>query len=92
LQNEVNEPMTYFTILETISNGEHKLGNIAGKLNKNVQNITSFISKLIELEIIYKEVPVTEKLPNKRQKGNSTLSKITSLDFGSLMFYHTEVS
>jgi len=69
LQNEVNEPMTYFTILETIANGEHKLGNIAGKLNKNVQNITSFISKLIELEIIYKEVPVTEKLPNKSKKG-----------------------
>jgi len=69
LQNEVNEPMTYFTILETIANGEHKLGAIAGKLNKNVQNITSFISKLIELEIIYKEVPVTEKLPNKSKKG-----------------------
>ncbi|CAA6816352.1 MAG: archaeal ATPase, fused to C-terminal DUF234 domain [uncultured Sulfurovum sp.] len=69
LQNEVNEPMTYFTILETIANGEHKLGNIAGKLNKNVQNITSFMSKLIELEIIYKEVPITEKFPNKSKKG-----------------------
>jgi len=69
LQNEVNEPMTYFTILETIANGEHKLGNIAGKLNKNVQNITSFMSKLIELELIYKEVPITEKLPNKSKKG-----------------------
>ena len=69
LQNEVNEPMTYFSILETIANGEHKLGNIAGKLNKNVQNITSFISKLIELEIIYKDVPITEKLPNKSKKG-----------------------
>ena len=69
LQNEVNEPMTYFTILETIANGEHKLGNIAGRLNKNVQNITSFISKLIELEIIYKDVPITEKLPNKSKKG-----------------------
>jgi AAA+ ATPase superfamily predicted ATPase len=69
LQNEVNEPMTYFSILEIIANGEHKLGNIAGKLNKNVQNITSFISKLIELEIIYKDVPITEKLPNKSRKG-----------------------
>ena len=69
LQNEVNEPMTYFTILEIIAHGEHKLGNIAGKLGKNVQNITSFISKLIELEIIYKEVPVTEKRPDKSKKG-----------------------
>jgi len=69
LQNEVSEPMTYFAILETIANGEHKLGNIAGKLNKNVQNITSFISRLIELEIIYKDVPITEKFPNKSKKG-----------------------
>lgn len=69
LQNEVNEPMTYFSLLEIIANGEHKLGNIAAKLNKNVQNITSFIHKLIELELIYKEVPVTQKNPGKSKKG-----------------------
>lgn len=69
LQNEVNEPMTYFSILEIIANGEHKIGNIAGKLERNVQNITSFMSKLMELEIVYKEVPVTEKYPNKSKKG-----------------------
>lgn len=69
LQNEVNEPITYFTILETIASGEHKLGHIASKLGKNVQNITSFISKLIELDIIYKDVPITEKNPQKSKKG-----------------------
>ncbi|WP_170019362.1 ATP-binding protein [Campylobacter sp. RM16190] len=69
LQNEVNEPITYFSILEAIANGEHKIGNIAGKLNKNVQNITSFISKLIELDIIYKDVPITESNPLKSKKG-----------------------
>ncbi|MBN2825347.1 MAG: ATP-binding protein [Campylobacterales bacterium] len=69
LQNEVSEPITYFSILEVIASGEHKIGNIASKLGKNVQNITSFISKLIELDIIYKEVPVTETNPNKSKKG-----------------------
>lgn len=69
LQNEVNEPITYFSILEIIASGEHKIGNIASKLNKNVQNITSFISKLIELDIIYKEVPITEDNPLKSKKG-----------------------
>ncbi len=69
LQNEVNEPITYFSILETIASGEHKIGNIASKLGKNVQNITSFISKLIELDIIYKEVPITESNPLKSKKG-----------------------
>ncbi|MDD2567271.1 MAG: ATP-binding protein [Thiovulaceae bacterium] len=69
LQNEVNEPITYFSILEVIASGEHKLGNIASKLGKNVQNITSFISKLIELDIIYKDVPITETNPLKSKKG-----------------------
>jgi len=69
LQNEVNEPITYFSILEIIANGEHKIGNIAGKLGKNVQNITSFISKLIELDILYKDVPVTQTNPLKSKKG-----------------------
>jgi hypothetical protein len=69
LQNEVNEPITYFSILEIIANGEHKIGNIASKLGKNVQNITSFISKLIELDVIYKDVPITETNPLKSKKG-----------------------
>jgi len=69
LQNEVSEPITYFSLLEIIAGGEHKIGNIAGKLNKNVQNITSFMSKLIELDIIYKEVPITESNPSKSKKG-----------------------
>lgn len=69
LQNEVNEVSTYFSILESIANGKHKLGNIANRLNKNVQNITSFISKLIELDIIYKDVPITENNPTKSKKG-----------------------
>ncbi len=69
LNNEVSEPLTYFSILQIIASGEHKLGNIAGKLNKNVQNITSFISKLIELDLIYKDVPITESNPLKSKKG-----------------------
>jgi len=69
LQNEISEPITYFSILEIIAGGEHKIGNIAGKLNKNVQNITSFMSKLIELDIIYKDVPITESNPAKSKKG-----------------------
>lgn len=69
MQNEVTEPITYFSILETIASGEHKIGNIANKLGKNVQNITSFISKLIELDILYKDIPITEINPAKSKKG-----------------------
>lgn len=69
LQNEINEPITYFSILKIIASGEHKIGNIASKLGKNPNNITSFIDKLIELDIIYKINPITEKNPEKSKKS-----------------------
>lgn len=69
LQNEINEPITYFSILKIIASGEHKIGNIASKLGKSPNNITSFIDKLIELDIIYKINPITEKNPEKSKKS-----------------------
>ena len=69
LQHEVNEPVTYFSILEIIANGEHKIGNIASRLVKNANGIMPYLSKLIELDIIYKEVPITEENPVKSKKG-----------------------
>ncbi len=67
LQDEVSETLTYFSILEVIANGNHKIGDIAKKLQKPVTNITSFIKKLIDLEIIYKDIPITEN--HKSKKG-----------------------
>jgi len=67
LQDEISEGVTYFSILEVIANGAHKLGEIASRLQKPVTNITSFMKKLIDLEIIYKDIPVTEN--HKSKKG-----------------------
>jgi len=67
LQDEISETITYFSILEVIANGAHKLGEIAAKLQKPVTNITSFMKKLIDLEIIYKDIPITEN--HKSKKG-----------------------
>lgn len=69
LQHEINEPITYFSVLETIANGEHKIGNIAGRLGKSANGIMPYLSKLIELDIIYKEVPITEENPVKSKRG-----------------------
>ena len=67
LQDEISEGVTYFSILEVIANGAHKLGERASRLQKPVTNITSFMKKLIDLEIIYKDIPVTEN--HKSKKG-----------------------
>lgn len=69
LKEEINEVSTYFSILQTIALGEHKIGNIAKRLSIQVNNLTSFITKLIELDIIKKETPVTEENPEKSKKG-----------------------
>jgi AAA+ ATPase superfamily predicted ATPase len=66
LQDEVNETLTYFSILEVIASGSHKIGEIAKKLQKPVTNITSFMKKLIDLEIVYKDIPVSENIKSKK--------------------------
>ncbi|WP_297454574.1 ATP-binding protein [Persephonella sp.] len=69
LKDEVKEPITYFSILQIIAQGEHKIGKIASRLGIQTQNLTSFIEKLIDLEVIKREVPVTEENPAKSKKG-----------------------
>lgn len=69
LKDEVRDPVSYFSILQVIASGEHKIGNISAKLNLKTQNITSFLEKLIELEILERQVPVTEEQPHKSKKG-----------------------
>lgn len=69
LNQELNDLTTYFSILETISKGETKIGNIASKLQVPVTHLTRYLSKLIELDILIKETPITETNPLKSKNG-----------------------
>ncbi len=69
LNEEVGETTTYFSILEVIARGEHKIGNIAKRLQIPTNHITSFLNRLVELELVEREVPITEKNPSKSKKG-----------------------
>ncbi|MFA7577308.1 MAG: ATP-binding protein, partial [Candidatus Muiribacteriota bacterium] len=69
LKEEINEPAVFFSILAIISQGDRKIGNIAKKMNMPVSNLTSFIKKLILLEILERKVPVLENNPEKSKKG-----------------------
>ncbi len=69
LREEIRDPITYFSILQVISQGERKIGKIAGRLGMSTQNLTSFVERLIELDILEREVPVTERNPEKSKKG-----------------------
>ena len=74
LKEELREPKNYLSILKAISFGKHKFGEIVNDtgLEKNIMN--KYLQTLNQLQLIEKEVPVTEKKPEKSRKG---LYKIT---------------
>lgn len=69
LKDEISQPVTYFTILETISRGETKIGKIAGKLGVPASYLSRYMQRLNALDIVEKEVPVTENWPEKSKFG-----------------------
>lgn len=69
LQKEVSEIGSYFSILKTIASGNRKLGNIAGALGVSQSNLTTYLKTLIDLDILEREVPITEENPEKSKMG-----------------------
>ncbi len=69
LKEEIGAGTTYFSILQTIALGETKLGGIAKRLGVPSNHLSRYLLKLIELDILEKEVPVTEKNPLKSKLG-----------------------
>ena len=69
LKDEVNSLANYVSILGAIAKGEHKIGAIASYLNVKNTDITAYMTTLIDLGIVTKIVPITEKDPSKSRKG-----------------------
>ena len=69
LDNEVQSPNSYFSIIRAVSDGNHKLGNIAGALGIETSALTPYLTTLIDLGFIEKQVPITEKNSEKSRKG-----------------------
>ncbi|WDV48173.1 ATP-binding protein [Clostridiaceae bacterium M8S5] len=69
LEKEVRETMTYFSIIQTIADGKHKISKIASSLEVPTTKLTPYIKTLMNLSLIEKRVPVTEKNPEKSKKG-----------------------
>lgn len=69
LQNEVSEIGSYFSIIKSIAAGNRKLGNIATNLSVSPTNLSKYLQILINLDILEREVPITETNPEKSKKG-----------------------
>lgn len=69
LQQEVSEIGSYFSIIRAIAAGNSKLSAIAGVLEMKSTSLTKYLKTLIDLDILEREVPVTEDNPEKSKKG-----------------------
>lgn len=69
LQNEVSEIGSYFSIIRAIAMGNHKLAEISTYLKIKQTSLTKYLKILIDLDLIEREVPVTEKNPEKSKMG-----------------------
>ena len=69
LQQEVSEIGSYFSILRAIAAGNRKLGSIAIVMEVKQTNLTKYLRTLIDLDILERQVPVTEENPDKSKRG-----------------------
>ena len=69
LQQEVSEVGSYFSIIKAIAAGNTKLSAIAGVLEVKSTSLTKYLKILIDLDILEREVPVTEEKPEKSKRG-----------------------
>jgi len=69
LQREVNEVGSYFNLIRTIAAGNQKLSKIAGNLELKQTGLTKYLRTLINLDILEREVPVTEDNPETSKRG-----------------------
>ena len=69
LQQEVSEIGSYFSIIRAIAAGNSKLSAIATLLEVKSTSLTKYLKTLIDLDILEREVPVTEDNPERSKKG-----------------------
>ncbi|MBN1558789.1 ATP-binding protein [candidate division KSB1 bacterium] len=69
LKEEIEAPSTYFQILSIIASGEQKIGKIAARMGVHASHLTRYLFKLIDLDILERQVPITESDPTKSKLG-----------------------
>jgi len=69
LRREVDEIGSYFSIIKSIAAGNRKTGNICSDVGVKQTELPKYMKTLVDLDILEREVPVTEKNPEKSNMG-----------------------
>jgi hypothetical protein len=66
LTGEVNEATTYFSILQAIASGDHKIGNIGRTLEMPANRLSAYMQTLQDLSFVERRTPVTASPRSRR--------------------------
>lgn len=69
LREELREPRNYFSILKAIAQGKRKLAEIINETGFEKSLVSKYIDTLRSLRFLEKDIPVTEKVPEKSKQG-----------------------
>jgi len=69
LRQELREPRVYFGILFAIAAGKRKISEILNATGLSASTVSKYISVLQNLGLVEREVPITEKRPEKSKRG-----------------------
>lgn len=69
MQQEVSEIGSYFSIIRAIAMGNNKLSAISNILAIKATSLSIYLKTLIDLDILEREVPITEDNPGKSKMG-----------------------
>ncbi len=74
IADEFDEPKNYLSLLRSIGIGATKFGDILNYTGLQSGQATSYLKRLIDLKVVKREVPVTEKIPVKSKMGLYTIN------------------
>lgn len=69
LREELREPRYYFSLLQAIAQGKRRLSEIVNATGIQQPTANKYLGVLRDLDIVEREVPVTEEKPLKSKKG-----------------------
>lgn len=69
LREELREPRNYFVILRAIAQGKRKLSEIINETGFEKSLVSRYLDILRSLRFVEKDIPITEKYPEKSKQG-----------------------
>jgi AAA+ ATPase superfamily predicted ATPase len=69
LHDEVTTPNVYWSLLHAVASGANRISEIAGRVGLPANQLTRYLSALSDMGLVQRQVPVTERDPEKSKRG-----------------------